>query len=97
MIEPAPQRRRLKLLAGSQDTTVGMPSNASPAPSGHVLTSCTPSALTFSGASSSVPPPEMPAVVDISTPRDRRAGTLHGSHDGLVVEPLVASGRGPSE
>ena len=75
--EPAPQRRRLKLLGGSQDTTLGMPSNASPAPFGHDLRSCTPSA-TFPRAGSSVPPPEI-AAVDISTPGDLRAGLINSS------------------
>ena len=60
----APQRRRLKLVGGSQDTTVGRPSNISPVLSGHVLRS----------AGSSVPPNVMPEAVDISTPRDRRQG-----------------------
>ena len=32
VVEQAPQWRRLKLLGGSQDTTVGMPSNVSPVP-----------------------------------------------------------------
>ena len=62
--------------------------------------------MTLLGAGSSVPPPVMPEAVDISTPRDRRQGMMHGSHDGLVAEPFrdpdrsdltdieVASGRG---
>ena len=66
VVEPVPQRRRLKLLGRSQYTTVG----------GHVLRSGGPSALTFLGAGSSVPPTEMPGAVDISTPRDRREGML---------------------
>ena len=75
VVEPAPQRRRLKLLGGSQ--TVGVPSNVSPVPSGHDLRSCTLSA-TFSGAGSSVPPPVI-AAVDISTPRDVREGLINSS------------------
>ena len=77
VVEPAPQRRRLKLLGGSQDTTVGMPSNVSPVPSVRDLRSCTLSA-TFPRAGSSVPPPVI-AAVDISTPRDVREGLINSS------------------
>ena len=75
--EPAPQRRRLKLLGGSQDTTVGMPSNVSPVLSCLGLRSCTPPA-TLPRAGSSVPPPVI-AAVDISTPRDVREGLINSS------------------
>ena len=64
VVETAPQRRRLKLLGGSQDTTVGMPSNASPV-CGHVRSGGS-SVLTFLGAGSSVPSTEMQQ--DLSAP-----------------------------